>query len=99
MEDLAAASITLVDKVERGVIHVAGPAMVDSHAVAGAVCRAFDVDARGGAAITTAALKQKAPRPLLAGLRSERAPALGLVTRAPDAGLAAMRAALEGQRG
>jgi dTDP-4-dehydrorhamnose reductase len=98
-EDLAAASRALVDKRQGGVLHVAGPEVMDRHAFAREICRAFALDPRPLEPVTTASLRQKASRPLAAGLRIDRATALGVVMRRPAEGLTAMRAASEMQRG
>jgi hypothetical protein len=62
------------------------------------ICRAFDLDAACLTPTTTAALGQKAARPLNGGLRIDKARA-GLRTplRGAEAGLRAMRAALEAE--
>ena len=99
VEDLAAASLVLLDKRLAGVFHVAGPALVDRYALALDVCRVFAVDPAFLEPVTTASLGQRAPRPLRAGLRVERLAALGVALHAPVEGLQAMRAALDAQRG
>jgi dTDP-4-dehydrorhamnose reductase len=99
VEDLAAASIALVDKRSHGVFHVAGPEVVDRYGFAREVCRVFGLDPRVLEAVTTASLGQKAARPLAAGLRIDRIRGLGIAMRRPADGLAAMRAALERPRG
>ena len=99
VEDLAAASVALVDKRQSGVVHVTGPEVMDRHAFAREICRVFGLDASRVEPVTTASLGQKAPRPLAAGLRIDRATALGIVMRRPADGLTAMRAALEARRG
>ena len=99
VEDLAAASRALVAKHERGVFHVAGPEVVDRGEFAREICRVFDLDAGLVAPVTTASLKQKAPRPLTAGLKIGRVAALGVAMRGPNAGLMAMRDVLNGRRG
>jgi dTDP-4-dehydrorhamnose reductase len=97
--DLAAASVELVEREMAGVFHVAGPDVMDRHAFARIVCEVFGLDAGRLAAVTTAALKQRAPRPLDAGLRIDRARAvLATRLRGVREGLAAMRAELEGVR-
>ncbi|MBM3221984.1 MAG: SDR family oxidoreductase [Candidatus Rokubacteria bacterium] len=99
VEDLAAASLALVDKRQSGVLNVTGPEVMDRHAFTREICRAFGLDARRVEPVATASLGQQAPRPLAAGLRIDRLTALGVVMRAPADGLAAMRAAMEARRG
>jgi dTDP-4-dehydrorhamnose reductase len=98
--DLAAASEELARRELTGVVHVAGPEVMDRHAFARLVCQVFGLDPALLSAVTTAALGQRAPRPLDAGLRIERARAL-LATplRPPAEGLAAMRRELEAAEG
>ncbi len=99
VEDLAAASVALVDKRLGGVFHVAGPEVVDRYTLAREVCRVFGLDAGLLEPVTTASLAQKAARPLTAGLRVARVAALGIPLRGPAEGLTAMRARLEANRG
>ncbi len=96
-EDLAAASLALVERSFHGIVHVAGPEIMDRHAFALRVCQVFALDAALLTPVTTAELGQRARRPLNAGLRIDRARAL-LATplRGPVEGLAAMRRNLAG---
>ena len=74
---------------------VPGPAFCARPALAAAICRAFDLPAGAIEAVPTAALGQKAPRPLRAGLRCERLAAAGIAPPRPIAdGLREMRAEL-----
>ncbi|MGH7311661.1 MAG: SDR family oxidoreductase [Candidatus Rokuibacteriota bacterium] len=94
-EDLAAASVELAERGVEGVIHVAGPAIVDRYAFARATCEVFDLDPDLLTAAPTAELRQRAARPLNAGLRTDRARALlTTLLRGPHEGLEAMRRAL-----
>jgi dTDP-4-dehydrorhamnose reductase len=94
-EDLAAASVELAERGVGGIVHVAGPVVLDRYAFARIACEVFDLDAALLAPTPTAALRQRAGRPLNAGLRIERARALlATLLRAPREGLEAMRAAL-----
>lgn len=95
-QDLAAASVELTERNWRGVLNVAGPEVLDRYAFALLACEVFGLESRFVTPVRTAALRQKAPRPLQAGLVVDRARAL-LKTplRTPREGLAAMRRALE----
>ncbi len=95
-EDLAAASVELAEQGVAGVVHVAGPVIVDRYGFAQVACAIFDLDPGLLAPAPTAELGQRAARPLNAGLRIDRARALltGRL-RGPDEGLNAMRRALE----
>jgi dTDP-4-dehydrorhamnose reductase len=93
--DLAAAVVELAERGVSGILHVAGPEVLDRHAFARLACEVFGVDAGVLVPVTTEALKQRAPRPLDAGLRIERVRRLVAVSlRGPRAGLTAMRDAL-----
>jgi dTDP-4-dehydrorhamnose reductase len=93
--DLAAASVELAEGDRIGVLHVAGATVLDRFAFARLACEVFGLDARLLEAVRTEDLGQRAPRPLRAGLRSNRARSL-LATplRSAVEGLCAMRAAL-----
>lgn len=93
--DLAAATVELIEKNVAGVLNVAGSDVLDRYAFARLACEIFDLDARLLEPVATSALGQRAPRPLRAGLRIDRARAL-LTTPLSSAaeGLRAMRAAL-----
>lgn len=93
--DLAAASVELAERGVAGVIHVAGPAVVDRYAFARIACQIFALDSSLLAPTPTAALRQRAARPLNAGLRIDRARTLlAGPQRGPREGLEAMRVAL-----
>ena len=97
--DLAAATVELIERDFRGVLHVAGPTVLDRHAFALEVCRVFGLDAGHVEGITTASLRQPARRPLQAGLVIDRARGL-LKTplRGPGEALEDMRRALAAAR-
>lgn len=99
VEDLAAASLALVAKRQHGVLHVAGPEIMDRCRFARTICDVFGVDPAFLEPVSTAALGQRTPRPLAAGLSVERARSLGVTVRDPVAGLTAMRDALMIPRG
>jgi len=93
--DVAAASVELCERGLLGLWHVAGPEVLDRYAFALLVCKEFGLDASRLTAVTTAALGQKAPRPLAGGLKVAKAQAqLRTRLRPPAEGLAAMREAL-----
>jgi dTDP-4-dehydrorhamnose reductase len=94
-EDLAEAVVALVERGVGGVVHVAGPTVLDRHAFARLVCEVFGLPAGCLVPVPTAELGQRAPRPLRAGLRIDRCRGLlGVEPRDPAAGLIAMREAL-----
>ncbi len=74
------------------VLNVVGPEVVDRHTFAVRAARALGLDPGLLDAVETAALGQKARRPLRAGLRIERLRALGLRMRSLDEALADVRA-------
>jgi dTDP-4-dehydrorhamnose reductase len=96
VEDLAVASIALVAKRQHGVLHVAGPEIMDRARFARTICDVFGLDPGLIEPVATASLAQTTPRPLAAGLSVERARSLGITIRPPAAGLTAMREALRG---
>lgn len=96
-EDLAAASVALAERGAGGLFHVAGAAVLSRYAFARLACQVFGIDAAGLEPVPTAALGQRAPRPLQGGLRIEKVQRLLGATRLrpAEAGLRAMREALE----
>ncbi len=67
-EDLALATLRLVEMKQSGVFHITGPDILDRFAFARVVCEVFGLDASKLSPVKTADLKQVAPRPLKAGL-------------------------------
>jgi dTDP-4-dehydrorhamnose reductase len=93
---VAAATVECCERELRGTWHLAGADVLDRLAYARLICRVFDLDTSCLTPTTTAELGQKAPRPLNGGLRIDRAQAeLRTPLRGVEAGLRAMRAALE----
>ena len=93
--DLAAASVELAERGTTGVFNIAGGDILDRYAFARIACEVFGLDARLMEPVTTAALQQRAARPLRAGLRLDRIRAtLGYEPHPPRDGLLAMREAL-----
>ena len=94
--DVAAASVELCERGLLGLWHVAGAEVLDRYAFALLVCKEFGLDAARLTAVKTAALGQKASRPLDGGLKVSKAQArLTTQLRGPAEGLRAMREALE----
>ena len=94
--DVAAATVECCERELYGTWHLAGADVLDRMAYALLICRAFDLDASTLTPATTAQLGQKAARPLNGGLRIGKAQAqLRTPLRGVEAGLRAMRAALE----
>ncbi len=94
--DLARASVELVELAERGVWNVAGPEVIDRYAFGAIAAAVFDLDASLLSGVDTASLKQKARRPLSAGLRVEKlVKRLGWKPLAPLEALRAMKLELE----
>lgn len=94
--DLAAASVELVERLEKGVWNVAGPEVLDRAAFAKLAAAVFGLDAGLLRGVPTAALGQKAQRPLRAGLLVERlVKRLGWRPKAPLEALTAMKMELE----
>jgi dTDP-4-dehydrorhamnose reductase len=94
--DLAAATVELCEREARGVYHVAGDGILDRFAFARLACEVFGLDASRLTPVATADLGQKAARPLKAGLLIDKARALlRTPLRSPEAGLRAMRQAIE----
>jgi dTDP-4-dehydrorhamnose reductase len=90
--DLAAATLALLARGARGVFHVAGPDCVDRATFARRVAAAAGLDASRVDAVETAALGQRARRPLRAGLRTDKLRALGVPMRGVEAAVADWRA-------
>lgn len=70
--DVARAAVRLVERAVSGVIHVAGPEVVDRAAFARAIAEAFGLGPAGIQGVANHTLPQQAPRPLNGGLRIER---------------------------
>jgi dTDP-4-dehydrorhamnose reductase len=94
--DLVAATVEAVERGVTGVVNLVGDGILDRHAFARQACDVFHLDADLLDPVPTAALGQRAPRPLRAGLTIDRARAmLRTPLRGPGEGLRAMRATLE----
>jgi dTDP-4-dehydrorhamnose reductase len=96
--DVAAATVECCERGLTGLWHLAGADVLDRMAYARLICRVFDLDPACLTPVTTAELGQKAARPLNGGLSIGRAQAaLRTPLRGVEAGLRAMRAALEAE--
>ena len=94
--DLARASVELVELAERGIWNVAGSEVVDRVTFAALACGVFGLDAGLLKPMLTAEMKQKARRPLAAGLLVEKlVKRLGWKPKGPLEGLQAMKWEIE----
>ena len=94
--DLARASVELVEGLELGIWNVAGPEMMDRAAFGQLAAAVFGLDANLIQPVPTASLKQRAKRPLGAGLRIEKlVRTLGWNPLAPLEALQAMKAEMQ----
>jgi dTDP-4-dehydrorhamnose reductase len=98
--DLAAASVELAEQDAAGVYHAAGADTMDRWAFAQLIVKTFGLDGSRLSPVSTAELRQPAPRPLDAGLRVDKAQA-AVRTRLRGAaeGVAAMRSSLSPEGG
>lgn len=89
--DLACAAVTLAGCPASGLVHLAGPDLIDRERFARVVAEVFALDPNLIEGVPTAALAQVAPRPLAAGLVSRRSlPMEGVTMRGCQEGLEAM---------
>ncbi len=91
--DLGRALAALAEAPAAGVLNVAGPDVVARYDFATRAAGILGLDASLLDAVPTAALGQKAARPLSAGLRTDRLRALGIAMRSVDEGVRAFAAA------
>lgn len=90
--DLARAVVELIDGGARGLFHVAGPEVLPRPEFARRAAMAFELDPTLLDAVPTAKLQLAAPRPLRAGLRTEKLTrSLGHGLRPSTEALLAMR--------
>jgi len=94
--DLGRAIAALARGPAAGVLNVAGPDVLGRYDFAVRAAAILDLDASLLDAVPTAALNQKAARPLSAGLRTERLAAMGIAMRGVDDGVRAFAAARRG---
>jgi len=90
-EDLALATVSLIEKGSSGVFNAAGPEVVNRYEFALQVCEEFKLDKNLIKPVATQDLNQTAKRPLNAGFRIKKLKALfPNAMRLPSQGLAAM---------
>jgi dTDP-4-dehydrorhamnose reductase len=70
--DLAAAAVGLVKAKASGIFHVCGPDLLNRYDFAMLAAKVMGLDPSGITGVATTELRQKAPRPLRAGLISEK---------------------------
>lgn len=92
--DVAAATLALLERREAGTWNLAGPDLLDRAAFARLLADVWGLDPALIEGRATAALGQKAARPLRGGLRTDKLRAAGLTIRGARAGLEALRAHL-----
>ena len=80
-KDLAHAALQLVRSHASGVVHATGPERMNRLQLAQAVAHFFELDAALLQGVPTSSLGQRARRPLLSGLVSQRLPALNSEVR------------------
>jgi len=91
-EDLALGTLRLIEKRASGVFHITGPDILDRFAFAQVVCEVYGLNPALLQAVTTSEFKQRAARPLKAGLLiSKLINATGFRPRGPRQGLEAMK--------
>lgn len=99
--DLATATLRLLADKHTGLFHVAGPEFLARTEFALLACRLLGLEASRVEPVCTADLRQRAARPLLGGLRSDKfagfADAPGM--RAPAQGILDWQAALQASQG
>ena len=71
-DDLARATLLLLKQRATGIFHICGPDLLSRHDFAVRAARLLNLDERLIEPITTASLNQPAPRPLNAGLRTDK---------------------------
>jgi dTDP-4-dehydrorhamnose reductase len=72
-EDLARSSVELAERNKAGVYHLAGADSLDRYTFGRLVCEVFGCDSSVLDPVPTSTIQQRAPRPLHAGLRVEKA--------------------------
>lgn len=91
-EDLASASVDLAEQNRTGLYHLAGLDSLDRYSFGRLVCKVFGYDPAFLDPLPTLRLSQRAPRPLHAGLRVDKARAdIRTFLRCADEGLQAMK--------
>ena len=91
--DVAAATLSLVNRGAEGIWHVAGPDAISREDFTREACAVFDLDPEAVEYLPTSELAQKAERPLSAALDTSKLRAAGIEIRGVRAGLEALKAA------
>ena len=96
VDDLASASIALMQRGHTGIFHIAGPEFLSRYDFALMACDVLGLDGSQIQPLTTPELNQKAARPLLGGLRIDKLNALlGASTmRSPKIGIQSWKEAI-----
>lgn len=89
--DIAAATRELIRQEKRGVFHIAGSGVLSRLDFAKIIAEVFGLDQNYIKSISTAELKQKAPRPLNAGLKIEKLESYNIRMSNAEEGLIKMR--------
>lgn len=71
-DNLAKAVKKLIEENKTGIYNIAGTDILDRFSLAKLVCDVFEVDASRVVPVTTRELNQRAPRPLKAGLKTDK---------------------------
>ncbi|HOU36039.1 MAG TPA: NAD(P)-dependent oxidoreductase [Candidatus Omnitrophota bacterium] len=96
--NLAQIVADLIDKKRTGIYNVVGRDLVDRYEFSKRVCEVFGLDASLLNAVTTEELRQKAPRPLRAGLRTDKVRRDSSISvMGVDEGLKAFKRELDGK--
>jgi len=95
VEDLAAASIALLNEGHTGIFHLAGPRFLSRYDFSLLACEILGLPTSHVQPLTTPELNQKAARPLLGGLRIDKLCATlpNITMRSPAAGIQSWKAA------
>ena len=95
VEDLAAASIALLNERQTGIFHLAGPRFLSRYDFSLLACEILGLPTSQVQPLTTPELNQKAARPLLGGLRIDKLCATlpNITMRSPATGIQSWKAA------
>lgn len=91
-QDLAHGVRELVEQGLQGTFNLAGSEVMDRYEFAKVICSVFNLEQKLILPVTTIELRQKALRPLKAGLKVDKAAKIpGIILSSPEAGLRKMR--------